>query len=113
MTATRREEWVGDYPDRRPVPIDEWVGDWMSTDPVDMTGRAFQVGDWVVKACTSGRAVNLEVRRVDRVQGGKVYLGRGNKRALDFPGRCVILDSWPLASQTPGDLDPRRDAVEP
>jgi len=100
--AQRRTETVGEWPNHRQVEIDEWVGDWMSTDPIDAAGRPFEVGQFVAKACTSGRAVNIEIRRVDRIEGGKVYLGRGNKRALDYPGRCVILDSWP-----PADVPPR------
>lgn len=99
MVAKRRTTTVGEWPDRQTVPIDEWVGDWLSEEPFDMTGRPLEPGQWVVKATTSGRAANLEVRRVDRVENGRVYLGKDNKRRVDYPGRLLILDSWPLAEQ--------------
>lgn len=63
----------------------------MSTAPEDMLGRPFTLGDSYVKACTSGRAVNLELCTITRVEDGKIY-GAGSKVAIRFPSRCLIVN---------------------
>ncbi len=70
----------------------KWQGDWMSTDLKDMRGQEFKVGDKIVRAMTSGRAVNLELCEVSSIDGGKIYLD-GSKRAMNFPGRMLIVTS--------------------
>ncbi len=97
MVAKRRTETIGEWPNHKNVPVEEWEGDWLSEEPFDMTGRPLEPGQFVAKAMTSGRATNIEVRRVDRVEDGKVWLGKGNKRRVDYPGRLLIVDDWPLA----------------
>lgn len=66
-------------------------GNWMSKSPTDMLGRLFALGDKYVKACTSGRAVNLEICTVTRIENGKIY-GNGSKVGINFPGRCLIVN---------------------
>jgi hypothetical protein len=72
-------------------------GDWMSTEAVDMIGRPFKLGDSYVKACTSGRAVNLELCTITRVENGKIY-GAGSKVAIRYPSRCLIVNESVAAS---------------
>lgn len=81
--------------------IERTQGNWMSTEPIDMLGRAFQLGDTYAKATTCGRAVNLELCTVTRLEDGKVY-GAGSKVAIRFPGRCLIVNEvMPDVSSTP------------
>ena len=75
------------------TPIDEWEGTWMSTELVDIQGRPYEAGQYVAKAYTSGRAVNIEVRRVREIRDGKLYLNE-SKVPIVFPGRMVILPDW-------------------
>lgn len=71
--------------------MDERIyGVWMDTDLVDMLGREFVVGDKVVKAATSGRAVNLLIGTVTRIENGKMYLDN-SKVPINFPGRLLIV----------------------
>jgi len=65
-------------------------GNWMSQKLKDMRGQSFVVGDKVVKACTSGRAVNISICEVTRIEDGKMYLD-GSKVAINFPGRLLIV----------------------
>lgn len=65
-------------------------GNWMSTKLKDMLGKTFAVSDKVAKACTSGRAVNLEIGEVTRIEDDKMYLD-GSKVAIRFPGRLLIV----------------------
>lgn len=65
-------------------------GNWFSTDLTDILGKAFVVGDKVVKAYQSGRAVNISVTEVTRIENGKVYLDN-SKVAINFPGRLLIV----------------------
>ena len=65
-------------------------GRWMATEAKDMRGREFVLGDKYAKACTSGRAVNLEICTVTLIENGKIY-ANGSKVALNFPGRCLIV----------------------
>lgn len=66
-------------------------GAWMGTDLIDMRGTPFRVGQLVAKAVTFGRAVNIELREVTRIENGKMYLG-GSKVAVRFPQRCVVVE---------------------
>lgn len=66
------------------------TGDWMSVAPKDMLGREFALGDIYVKACTSGRAVNIQLCKVTRIENGKIY-GDESKVAINYPGRCLIV----------------------
>lgn len=109
---TRRDvfvRWDGDVQIR--IALDEWEGDWQGTDPVDMTGRRIQAGDWLVKTYQSGRSCNLEIRQVreiksvtsDRWRGGKNVKETNERVFLDtskvpvaFPGRCLIVDWDPV-----------------
>jgi hypothetical protein len=63
----------------------------MDTDPRDMLGKELAVGDRVAKAATSGRAVNLSIGNVTRVENGKVYLDN-SKVAINYPGRLLIIN---------------------
>lgn len=65
-------------------------GKWMATELKDMLGKPFVVGDKVAKACTSGRAVNLEIGEVTRIEAGRMYMD-GSKVAIRFPGRLLIV----------------------
>ncbi len=65
-------------------------GRWMDTDLKDMRGIDFALGDKVVKAKTSGRAVNIEIAEVTRIEEGKLYLS-GSKVPVNFPGRLLIV----------------------
>lgn len=67
------------------------TGNWMSEEPNDMRGRPLRVGDRVVRAYVSGRASNIEVVDVTRVDNGKVYLD-GSPRAVNYPGRLLIVN---------------------
>jgi hypothetical protein len=62
----------------------------MSIDLVDMLGKGFQIGDKVAKAQTSGRAVNLEIGEVTRIDNGRLYLS-GSKVPVNFPGRLLVV----------------------
>ena len=66
------------------------TGAWMSDALKDMLGREYKVGDKVVKAYTSGRAVNLCIREVGRMENGKMWLD-DSKVAVNFPGRMLIV----------------------
>lgn len=44
----------------------------------DKLGKELAVGDKVVKASRYGSSVYLEVRYVERIDGGKVYLTRSD-----------------------------------
>lgn len=65
-------------------------GKWMATDLVDMQGRSFAIGDKCAKAATSGRAVNLNICTVTRIENGKLYLDN-SKVAINYPGRLLIV----------------------
>ena len=73
-------------------------GNWMSTAPKDMLGREFKVGDKAARAKTSGRAVNIEVVDITRVEDDKVYCA-GSKVAVNFPGRLLIVNAVYEANQ--------------
>ena len=73
-------------------------GNWVNTLPVDMLGREFKLGDSYVKACTFGRAVNLELCTITRVEDGKVY-GAGSKVYIRFPSRCMIVNESIAAAE--------------
>jgi hypothetical protein len=67
-------------------------GKWMETEAKDMRGRDFKMGDKFAKACTSGRAVNLEICTITRIDdNGKIY-ANGSKVPINFPGRCLIVN---------------------
>ena len=65
-------------------------GNWMSDDLKDMLNKEFIVGDKVAKAATSGRAVNLSIGVVTRIENGKLYLDN-SKVAINYPGRLLIV----------------------
>ena len=52
----------------------------------DMTGREFEVGQYVAKAYYTG---DLRIARVTKIIGGKVYLG-SSTNALYYP-ECVLI----------------------
>lgn len=66
-------------------------GRWTDTALNDLLGRPFVVGDSVAKACTSGRAVNIEIGRVTRIEDGKMYLDH-SKVPINYPGRILIVN---------------------
>lgn len=66
------------------------TGNWLASSLKDMRGQSFVVGDKVVKAYTSGRAVNLSICTVTRIEAGRMYLD-GSKVAINFPGRLLIV----------------------
>jgi len=66
-------------------------GDWMGTELEDALGREIKVGDTVVRACTSGRAVNLEFGKVRQIKNNKVYLDT-SKVPIAFPGRLLVIN---------------------
>ena len=70
--------------------VSRTTGNWMSVKLKDMRGKSFAIGDKVAKACTSGRAVNLEIGEGTRIEEGKMYLD-GSKVAIRFPGRLLII----------------------
>ncbi len=70
----------------------KWTGDWMSTALKDMRGQDFKVGDKVVRAVTSGRAVNLELCVVSNITTDKLFLDH-SKKSINFPGRLLIVTS--------------------
>ena len=63
-------------------------GDWMSDALIDMRGQSFKVGDKVARWITSGRAANLEVSEVTRIENEKLYLA-DSKVAIRYPGRLL------------------------
>jgi len=65
-------------------------GNWMSAVALDMRGTEFKVGDKAVRAKSSGRAVNIEVVDITRIEDGKIYCA-GSKVAVNFPGRLLIV----------------------
>jgi len=73
-------------------------GNWMSRAPKDMRGVEFKVGDKAVRAKSSGRAVNIEVVDITRVEDDKVYCA-GSKVAINFPGRLLIVTKLYEADQ--------------
>ena len=66
-------------------------GHWDGTELIDMLGLEFNLGDRVVRAYTSGRAVNLEVLSVTQIKNGKLYLG-DSKVPVNYPGRLLIIN---------------------
>lgn len=66
-------------------------GDWMGTELEDALGREIKVGDTVVRACTSGRAVNLEFGKVRQIKNNKVYLDT-SKVPIAYPGRLLVIN---------------------
>lgn len=66
------------------------TGNWMSNELKDLRNQEFIVGDNVVKAVSSGRAVNIEIATVTRIENGKMYLDN-SKVAINFPGRLLIV----------------------
>jgi hypothetical protein len=66
-------------------------GNWMSDELVDMLGRTFTVGDFVVRAKTSGRAVNIEIGKVTRIESDKIFLSN-SKVPVYYPGRMLIVN---------------------
>lgn len=67
-------------------------GDWSSTELNDMLGNLFVVGDKVVKAVSSGHAVNIEIDEVTDIVNDKLYLNN-SKVPVRFPGRLLIVTS--------------------
>lgn len=65
-------------------------GRWCDTGLKDMRGEVFQVGDEVAKAVSGGRAVNLSICVVTRIEDGKMYLN-GSHVAVHYPGRLLIV----------------------
>lgn len=63
---------------------------WMATDAKDKLGRKFKIGDQVARATSSGRAVNLDICEVTRLEDGKVYLDN-SKAHVHFPVRLLIV----------------------
>jgi hypothetical protein len=63
---------------------------WNATDPVDLLGNEFEIGDNVVRACTSGRASSIEIVEVTKIDCGRIYVG-GSKQPVNYPGRLLIV----------------------
>ena len=63
---------------------------WNETDPVDLIGNEFNIGDKVVRACTSGRAASIEVLEVTKIECGRIFVG-GSKVPVNYPGRLLIV----------------------
>ena len=62
----------------------------METDPVDLLGKEFAVGDNVVRSTTSGRASSIEIVEVTKIECGRVFLG-GSKVPVNYPSRLLIV----------------------
>jgi hypothetical protein len=69
------------------------TGNWRSDELYDVFGNEFEVGDEVAKAATSGRAVNIEIASVTRIENGKMWLSE-SKVAIHYPGRLVNLTKY-------------------
>ena len=65
--------------------------EWCSKDCKDALGVEFKAGDKIVRACTSGRASNLEFAEVREVKNGRVYLS-GSKTPIIYPSRLLIIN---------------------
>ena len=65
-------------------------GRWCDTGLKDMRGRIIQVGDDVAKAVSGGRAVNMSICRVTRIEDGKLYLNDSHV-AVHYPGRLLVV----------------------
>ena len=66
------------------------TGNWMRTSLHDLRCKPFSVGDKVVRAVSSGRAVNIEIAEVTRIDGEKMYLS-SSKVPVNYPGRLLIV----------------------
>ncbi len=66
-------------------------GKWMATNLIDLLGVEYQLGDRVVKADISGRAANIRISIVTRIENGKMYLDE-SKVAINYPGRMLIVN---------------------
>jgi len=58
----------------------------------DMLLRPINVGDTVARATTYGRSAFIEIRKVTRIDGGKIYLGE-SKVAIKYPSRLLVITS--------------------
>ena len=63
---------------------------WSSYNLLDMLGKEFQIGDKVARAYGSGRAMNLQISEVSKMENGKLYLD-GSRIAIIYPGRLLII----------------------
>lgn len=79
------------------------TGDWRSSKLLDMLGKPFTIGDHVVKAYSSGRAVNLTRGIVTRIEDGKMYLDNSHV-AIHFPGRLLIINKLLETNADVGEL---------
>ncbi len=67
-------------------------GNWMGESLKDMLGKPYAVGDKVARAYTGGRATNLEIRTVTRIdeENTRLYLN-DSKVAINYPQRLLIV----------------------
>ncbi len=56
----------------------------------DMLHRTIKVGDTVARATTSGHSAYIEIRKVTRIENGKIYLD-GSHVAIHYPCRLLIM----------------------
>lgn len=72
--------------------------DWKSVEPTDMLGSSFELLDIVAKGSALSCWVGIEIGKVTRIAGGKIYLSE-SKVAIRYPGRLLNL------SKLPGKMD--------
>lgn len=58
---------------------------------VDMTGFPIHVGDLVAKAYMYGRSPKIEIRKVARIDNGKVWLNDSHV-PLQHPERLIVVN---------------------
>ena len=68
------------------------TGNWVRTTPYDMLCKPIDVGDKVVRAFSSGRAVNIEIVEVTKIEEDKIYLNN-SKVPVNFPGRLLVVNN--------------------
>jgi hypothetical protein len=74
--------------------------EWCGKACKDAMGRGFVVGDYVVRAITSGRTPNLEFSRVREIRNERVYLGE-SKTPIRYPSRLLIINELIESNQQP------------
>jgi hypothetical protein len=61
----------------------------------DMMGFAFNLGCKVARAEMWGKSPRITIRKVTRIENGKLYLD-DSKQAMKYPERLLIIEQDPL-----------------
>lgn len=64
----------------------------MVNDGKDLFGKELKVGQTVAKSTSIGRSSTIEIRKVVKVDDGKVYLDGHKLTALQYSGRVLIIN---------------------